>query len=106
MTADAAMMLFLQYALGGILLLAIICAIASFFFMLRSVMSFGSGIGNPAGRSSDSERGARMFDGPKYAAERTRLGFSALVLVCSLAILAAFILIKNHLTCCQLSAIS
>jgi hypothetical protein len=47
-----------------------------------------------------------MFDGPKYAAERRRLGFSVLVLVCSLAILAAFILIKNHLTCCQLSAIS
>lgn len=106
MTVGAAMVLLLQYALGGILVLAIICVIASFFFMLRSIMSLGSGIGNPAGSSSDSERLARMFDGPEYAAERRRLGISALVLVCSLAILAAFILIKNHLACCQLSAIS
>lgn len=106
MTGDAATTLLLQYALGGILLLAIICGIASFFFMLRSIMSFGSGLGNPAGSSSDSEGAARMFDGPEYAAKRRQLGFSVLVLVCSLAILAAFILIKNHLTCCQLSAIS
>lgn len=89
--------LLLQYALGVVLLLAVPCMIVSFFIMMRSIMGFATGLGGPAGKKTDSERAARMFDSPAYAAERKRLGLSALVFLCCFAILFTFTLIKKQL---------